>query len=79
MSGAGAPLDQARRAKEDVKALVAGDPAVAGIGLARQAGGWGVKVNLVRAAPSLAVPASIDGVPVTVEVVGRVAARSTQA
>ncbi len=75
MNDVGASLDQARKAKAEVTARVAHDPVVAGIGIARRDGGWGVKVNVVRATPELAIPADVDGVPVTVEVVGNVAAQ----
>lgn len=75
VSGVGASLEQARRAKAELSARVADNSVIAGIGLARREGGWGVKVNVVRAAPELQIPADVDGVPVTVEVVGRVAAR----
>lgn len=75
MSGVGASLDQARKVKAEVSARVADNPVIAGIGLARREGGWSVKVNVVRAAPELEIPADVDGVPITVEVVGRVAAQ----
>lgn len=76
VSGVGASLDQARKAKAEVSGRVAENPVIAGIGLARrEGGGWGVKVNVVRAAPELEIPADVDGVPITVEVVGRVAAQ----
>jgi len=75
VSGVGASLEQARRAKAELSARVADNSVIAGSGLARREGGWGVKVNVVRAAPELPIPADVDGVPVTVEVVGRVAAR----
>ncbi len=75
VSGVGASLDQARKAKAELSARVADNPVIAGIGLARREGGWGVKVNFVRAAPELEIPADVGGVPITVEVVGRVAAQ----
>ena len=64
-------LDQARAAKSKALTLLQDDSAVVGVGIARRNGGYCVKVN-VSHAPVAAetVPASIDGVPVRVEVVG---------
>ncbi|MGH6960493.1 MAG: hypothetical protein ACREE7_08430, partial [Dongiaceae bacterium] len=61
----------ARAAKSKALTLLQHAAAVVGVGIARQDGGYCVKVNVSRA-PSAAeaVPASIDGVPVRVEVVG---------
>lgn len=41
-----------------------------GVGLTQQDGGYAVKVNLGREAPSGALPAAVGGVPIVVEVVG---------
>ncbi len=66
-------LDQARRAKITVAALVDGDDRIAGIGLAPTPdGGYEVKLNLRE--PVEGLPTEIDGVPVTTEVVGDVRA-----
>ncbi len=66
-------LEEARAAKP--KALEAFAPlvSVVGIGITRIGGGYGVKVNLENApSPEVALPASVAGVPVRVEVVGLV-------
>lgn len=73
-------LDQARAAKSKALALLQDATAVVGIGIARRDGGYCVKVN-VSHAPTVAeaVPASIDGVPVRVEVVGVLRKRGASA
>ena len=64
-------LDQARAAKSKALTLLQDASAVVGIGIARRNGGYCVKVNVSHApAAAEAVPATIDGVPVSVEVVG---------
>jgi hypothetical protein len=64
-------LDQARAAKSKALTLLQDASAVVGVGIARRNGGYCVKVNVSHApAATEAVPASIDGVPVRVEVVG---------
>jgi hypothetical protein len=68
-----ADLERARAAKARLAAELAGQETVVGIGLHRTADGFGVKVNLRRA--GLALPADVDGVPVTVDVVGPIRAQ----
>ena len=68
-------LEQARAAKSQLSDVLGGRDLVVGIGVARSGAGWQIKVNLVRDAPELDVPAHVDGVPVTVEVVGRIASQ----
>jgi hypothetical protein len=78
-------LDQARAAKSKALTMLQDASAVVGVGIVRRNGGYCVKVNVSHApAAAEAVPASIDGVPVRVEVVGvlrkrpaRIAAPST--
>ncbi len=70
-----ASLDQARTVKNTVIARVGAHPAVNGVGLARANDGWAVKVNLCRPAPELELPSSIEGVPIWVDIVGRIVAR----
>jgi hypothetical protein len=66
-------LEQARAAKERAKALFAGKASVVGVGINRVDGGFGVKVNLSEPPPPAAdLPEMIDGVPVRVEVVGKI-------
>jgi hypothetical protein len=73
-------LDQARAAKSKALALLQDAPAVVGVGIARRNGGYCVKVNVSHApAVAEAVPASIDGVPVRVEVVGVLTKRTADA
>ena len=68
-----ATLEQARAAKERAKALFARAGTVVGVGINRVGDGFGVKVNLSAAPPpDAALPESIDGVPVRVEVVGTI-------
>jgi hypothetical protein len=66
-------LDQACAAKERAKALFADQASVVGIGITRVGDGYGVKVNLkVPPAAGDDFPDSIDGVPIRIEVVGRI-------
>jgi len=67
-----ATLDDARRAKTTVLSMVEQHDAVNGVGVARGDDGYVVKVNLNRPAPDLTLPASVDDVPVTWEVVGEI-------
>lgn len=69
-----ADLDQARAAKQRIKALIGERSDVVGIGLTRFNGGYAVKVNLSEAGAPL--PAWIDGVPVQVEIVGTIRKQS---
>jgi hypothetical protein len=66
-------LEQARAAKPRVLAVFEQLAAVVGVGVTRVDGGYGVKVNL-QALPleRKALPVSVDGVPVQVEVVGNI-------
>jgi hypothetical protein len=67
----GASRAKARRAKQAVAALLAGDDAVNGVGIAPVPGGYAVRVNLARPlAAGSALPATVEGVPVIVVVVG---------
>jgi hypothetical protein len=69
----GATLDEARAAKEKVRLALADRPEVTGIGITRRGDGYAVKVDLAR--PCAAVPPAVGGVPVHVEIVGRVRKR----
>jgi hypothetical protein len=71
-------LDEARAAK--AKALDEfrrkAKASVVGVGITRIDGGYGVKVNLdAPPAPDTELPDAIDGVPVRVEVVGKIRKR----
>lgn len=68
-----ATLEQARAARDAMRAVLADRPEVSGIGITRHEGGYAVKVNLTT--PSDAVPKEMLGVPVRTEVVGRIRKR----
>jgi hypothetical protein len=63
-------LDQARAAKEALRARLAGQTAVVGIGITRVGEDYAVKVNLETA--TVTVPERVDGVRVVTEVVGSI-------
>ncbi|MHC5537312.1 hypothetical protein ACYOEI_03640 [Singulisphaera rosea] len=66
-----ASLEQACAAKERVKELWGHIPSLVGVGINRVDGGFGVKVNLSESAPTgTSLPESIDGVPISIEMVG---------
>jgi hypothetical protein len=62
--------DAARAAKSTLAASLADAPGIVGIGLARAAQGYVVKVNLADAGAASRVPDDVDGVRVVTEVVG---------
>jgi hypothetical protein len=68
-----ASLDQARAAKARALEVFARFGEVVGVGLVRLGAGYAIKVNF-KSTPSSpdALPSAIDGVPVTVEVVGSI-------
>ncbi len=70
-----ATLDEARRAKDAVLSLLEHHGAVNGVGVAAVEDGFAVKVNLSRPADGLALPTSIEGVPVVWEIVGEIRKR----
>jgi hypothetical protein len=68
--------DQARAAKDAAKQVLADVPGVVGIGLTKRGDDYALKVNLQSDLPEgVEVPERIHGVPVTVEIVGRVRPR----
>jgi len=73
-----AGIGEARAAKREVAALLRGNPHVNGIGVARRAGGYAVKVNLVDDDADLrsSLPGTVAGAPVLVEVVGPLRAQA---
>ena len=71
-----ATLTEARAAKEKLLRSIAKRSDVNGVGLTRGEGGYGLKVNLVEGGRARALPTEIDGVPVRVEVVGRITKRA---
>jgi hypothetical protein len=62
----------ARAAKSTLAARLSADPGVVGVGLARGASGYVVKVDLADAGVAGRVPGDVDGVPVVTEVIGAV-------
>jgi hypothetical protein len=70
-----ATLEQARAAKGQLAEDLRSESIVNGIGIARVDHGFGVLVNLREPAPWLDIPSQLDGVPVVVEVVGRIVPR----
>jgi hypothetical protein len=60
----------ARAAKSALRARLADDPGVVGIGLTRREGGYVVKVDLTDPAAAPRVPGQVDGVRVVTEVIG---------
>jgi hypothetical protein len=69
-------LDEARAAKQRAFEVFSPLAEVVGIGITRIDHGYGVKVNLREPPePDVALPATVDGVPVRVEVVGTVRKR----
>jgi hypothetical protein len=70
-----ATLDEARRAKDVVLRLLEHHSAVNGVGVAPVEDGFAVKVNLTERAADVALPSSIEGVPVVWEVVGEIRKR----
>jgi hypothetical protein len=69
-------LEQARAAKESAKALLASLPGVVGIGITKVGDDYALKVNLNAPLPAASsAPDHIGGVPVLLEVVGRITKR----
>jgi hypothetical protein len=68
-----ASFEQARAAKAALDPQIRDMPAVNGIGVGREGDGHVVRVNLSE--PADGVPDEVDGVPVRVQVVGRIVAR----
>ena len=67
-------LDQARAAKGRVRDVIGRKAELAGVGITRIDGGYGVKVNLAGP-PRTELPSEVDGVPLRVEVVGAIRKR----
>jgi len=66
-------LDEARAAKGLAAEAFGRLAAVAGVGITRIGRGYGLKVNLAEApSPAAALPSEIAGIPVRVEVVGKI-------
>lgn len=66
-------LEKARKAKSQVATALHAVAELAGVGITRIDGGYGLKVNLLRAPKNHTdLPSKIGGVPVQFEVVGTV-------
>jgi len=75
----GADIEKARIAKAKALLLFGDLVQVNGVGITRVAGGYGVKVNLSERPPSgVQLPEEVDGVPVVVEIVGRIMKRGVE-
>lgn len=69
----GCALDEARVAKPEALRVFGKLTELAGVGITRSGQGYGLKVNVRHApAPGVVLPERIAGVPVKVEVTGRV-------
>jgi hypothetical protein len=69
-------IDEARAAKAKAVELLKDLPDVVGVGIAKLAHGYGVKINVSHVTgQARALPESIDGVPVRVEIVGSIRKR----
>ena len=71
----GASLAQARAAKPMALRLFRRIGEVVGVGLVKLGDGYGVKVNLQSSPKAAELPRAVNGVPVTVEVVGQIRKR----
>jgi len=59
-----------RAAKSALAARLSAEPGVVGVGLARRASGYVLKVDLADAGAARRVPGDVDGVRVVTEVIG---------
>jgi hypothetical protein len=62
----------ARAAQSTLAARLSADPDVVGVGLARRAGAYVVKVDLADEGAARRVPGDVDGVRVVTEVIGAI-------
>jgi hypothetical protein len=65
----------ARAARSTLATQLSAEPGVVGIGLARRASDYVVKVDLADACAADRVPGNVDGVRVVTEVIGAVSRR----
>ena len=73
-----AGLERARKAKDAAQKLCREMPCVNGIGITKVDGQYAVKVSLSEPAET-ALPESVGGVPLVVEVAGRIRMQSARA
>jgi hypothetical protein len=70
-------IERARAAKERILALLPKTLSVQGVGITQVGDDYAVKLNLAEASPpGVSLPAAVEGVPVVVEVVGRISKRN---
>jgi hypothetical protein len=70
-------LDQARKAKQNAEQVFHRHGEIAGVGITRGSNGFALKVNFAEApADPDNLPPDVDGVPVKIDVVGRVKAQN---
>ena len=67
-------LDAARAAKDLLRARLADDPRVNGVGIDTAGGHAGVRINITDPDDAPDVPEEVDGVPVHIVVVGSIQA-----
>jgi hypothetical protein len=69
-------IEKARSAKARVAEMLRDEHGLTGVGITREGDSYAVKVNL-DAAPGtgLEIPSEMDGVPIRVEITGRIKAR----
>ncbi|MBY0337077.1 MAG: hypothetical protein K2X11_10710 [Acetobacteraceae bacterium] len=73
---AGATLEEARLAKAEARAQLAGLPKVCGVGIGTSGDGYVVKINLAELPrDGTLMPERVAGVPVVYEVVGTITPR----
>ncbi len=63
-------IEQARAAKRALSVEIASLPEVNGIGITRDADGYALKVNLTRPFATDVLPDAVDGVNVSIDIVG---------
>lgn len=73
------PLDRARAAKAHAHTVFSKLGKVVGVGITTIGSEYGLKINLASQPPtSTELPTEVDGVPVRVEVVGRIRKQDTK-
>jgi hypothetical protein len=68
-------IDQARDAKQGIRAQLKAELPVVGVGLTKRGADYAVKVNLAQAPAGVRLPTTWRGVPLVFEVVGPIRAR----
>ena len=72
-------LDQARAAKKRAHEVFSKFAEVVGVGITTIGSGYGLKVNLASSPHAASqLPTDVDGVPVRVEVVGRISKQDAE-